>query len=155
MTRLVIQFMTQKGWINDYYCYYYYYYYYYYYLNKGVTLPYHYATPRHGASSNGFYPNLAGFSLPNFALNALLVVLIFTRTPRQNSGFKHETPSFTYPSPLPPPSTILGWLQRLKNTSPIVQVGTTYQKRHPNKHVISQLVPKQLWEAQAVGSDNI
>ena len=26
MTRLVIQFMLQKGWINDYYYYYYYYY---------------------------------------------------------------------------------------------------------------------------------
>ena len=34
-------------------------------------------------------------------------------------------------------------------------MGTTNQKRHPNKHVISQLVPKQLWEAQAVGLDNI
>ena len=67
-------------------------------LNKGVTLPYLYATPRHGASSNGFYPNLAGFSLPNFAVNALRVALIFTRVLRQNSCFKHETPFFTYPS---------------------------------------------------------
>ena len=32
---------------------------------------------------------------------------------------------------------------------------TTYQKRHPYKPVISLLVPKQLWEAQAVGSNNI
>ena len=68
-------------------------------LNKGVTLPYLYATPRHGASSNGFYPNLAGFSLPNFAVNALRVALIFTRVPRQNSCFKHETPFFYLPLP--------------------------------------------------------